>query len=126
MARLLLSRFGARVTMREPASLATCVHMLIFSAIAVGVGRVKKGAAAGAAAAGEARVTEKLTRFHLEPLLELLLEASKAQGFIGDAADREAAEREQREQDLRKRSLLDEQDKQGRTPLVSQNKSGNT
>lgn len=109
MLEVLLNRFGARVDVHDSEHECTCVHMLIFDALQSGVGRQSKSG-------GRADMS-KLTRYRIEPLLELLLQASKKFGCIGDMLDIKQGVTDGDEDQKNKLSLLDLPDESQRTPL---------
>jgi len=111
---VLLHTFEARLDARDPATGSGAVHLLLRETLSSG----DRGRAARSP--GGAVSVEGVERFRLEPELEMLLRASKAQGFCGDAADVEA---DPEAAASSKGSLLDVKDDQGRTPLVSSSAS---
>lgn len=107
---VLLHTFEARLDARDPATGSGAVHLLLRETLSSG----DRGRAARSP--GGAVSVEGVERFRIEPELEMLLRASKAQGFCGDAADVEA---DPQTAASSRGSLLDVKDNDGRTPLVS-------
>lgn len=107
---MLLHTFEARLDARDPATGSGAVHLLLRETLSSGDrGRASRSP-------GGAVSVEGVERFRIEPELEMLLRASKAQGFCGDAADVEA---DPQAAASSRGSLLDVRDNEGRTPLVS-------